>query len=699
MRSGVTAMSNRVKKIISVVLSVVLSALFILVMHYAAPKIAGVPETTGEMTYQVTEEQNNGWFTSSEHTAVVGEDITAIRICDLGKLNKITKVNYVADKFLSSGSLTDDVQIVDLTKPFEFAEKGTLIFIILNLDPDSENFNEQRESLSPYKIGESWNFTLSLPKIFGASNIYMKSNLEARHGEIENYDFINYTTSYDKRTENYSPKVERTTIELQFYTRRQALNDRIITVHYQSSGTVYSGIADCPLIGTESAVVKTVVNSQNLLIAFAVLAAVVFAVLIVLSLLKRTRGFINSIIWIFGIVLMMFPRFMLGQGTTAPLFWVALSWAAAFITLGGALSALGRNFGKFPAKYVFPALMLAGGILAFIYPFVPFGAANVLRIIFTVIKSAGAITLIVLTGFAAFGKDEKYGILEMVTASIIAVATFAAVFEPAIFPVYSYSMFWLCVLAVTTTFVGVFNVFKETEKANAHLTDNLHMEVARQLKDIKAVISERDDLLRFVSHDMKKPLQSSASLLDILIDREKDTEQTKALLIVKQNNTRVISNLSEIGSYARFNYIAEPSQITDLSELCASVCEFHEPDCIANGIILVNSVNTRLKVFAKKQGLENAVSNIILNAIEHANCKTITLTANTDKNRVVLKITDDGKGITDETELFSAYGSEKSKTSGVGLYICKNIIESMNGELSYESKTGGTVFSIALLKA
>ncbi len=689
-------MNNFVKKLLSVVLSGVFTAVFIVVMHFCAPRIQAVPETYGEIQYLVSDESGDT-SASKEFTAVVGKDVTAIRISDLDKLNKITKVNYVANEFVHPISLSENIQIVDLTKPFAFAEKGTLIFIILNLDPEKDDFMEQSQKLSPYKVGENWEFTLSLPEIFSASNVYSKTILEAKHGAIENYDFIQYINNEEK-TENFSQRVDRTSIALSFHTRPQALNNRIITVHYQSTGSVYSGIKDCPLIGEAPSVSTALVTSQNLLISCAVLTAVVIAVLVVLSLLKRTKDFVNSIVWIFGIFLMLFPRFMLGLSTDIPLFFIALSCCAAFITLGGVLSAFGRNFGKFPARYLFLALMGTGGVIAFVYPFLPFGAANILKIIFTAIKTVGAVALLAFTVFAVFRKDAYHSALESAVAASIAVAVLASVFAPAMFPVYSYSIFWLCLLAVITTFVGVFRVFKETEMANAYLTANLHLEVDRQLKDIRAVIAERDDLLRFVSHDMKKPLQASALLLDTLIDREKDTEQTKALLIVKQNNSRVIGNLSEIGSYTRFNYIAEPSQSVNLYELCASLCDFHNPDCNANGIILKNSVNKHYKVFAKKQGLENAVSNIILNAIEHANCNTITLSAATHKNKVVLKIEDDGQGIANEADLFSPYGSGKSQTSGVGLYICKNIVESMNGELSYKSRSGCTSFCISLLK-
>ena len=154
------------------------------------------------------------------------------------------------------------------------------------------------------------------------------------------------------------------------------------------------------------------------------------------------------------------------------------------------------------------------------------------------------------------------------------------------------------------------------------------------------------------------------------------------------------------GDYARFNYIAEPSRVADLRDICAELYAFHKPDCEANGVVLKNTVDKHCKAFVKRQGLSNAVSNIIINALEHAECKTITLSVRTERTRVVLCVTDDGRGIDTSSDLFKPYSSDnKPDTGGVGLYICKNIVQSMNGELTYSSERGNTVFSMSLLKA
>ncbi len=184
------------------------------------------------------------------------------------------------------------------------------------------------------------------------------------------------------------------------------------------------------------------------------------------------------------------------------------------------------------------------------------------------------------------------------------------------------------------------------------------------------------------------------------MEREKDAEQIKTINIIRQDAERVINHLSEIATYAKLNYLAEPSQVVDMSELCALLYKYHKFDCDANGIILKNTADRSVKAFVKPKGIENVVSNMIINAIEHANCSTVTLSVKSDKTKVVLCVADDGKGIDENIDVFRPYVSENdTEAGGLGLYICKNIIESMNGELSYETGQSGTTFYISLLKA
>lgn len=693
------------KKVISLLSCTILSVLFVVILFFYGPKINSTIESERTVEYIKTFRDENDKLKIEQITAIAGQDFTAVNISDLNKLQKITKVNYVADQFVTPGHLSSNIQIVDLEKPFEFAQKGTLMFVILNLDPNSEKFDEQSENLSEYKIGDNWHFTLSLPKIFSASNIYQKTILVSRHGDIENYDFGIFNDNYNIKTEKFSSQTENTMIDLSFYTKRIALANslsaaQIITIHYQSTGSAYSGIMNAPLIGTEDAVKGVTELSKNFLIIFAIIAIVVFAVFAVLSLLKHTKKFFSAILWIFGIALLLVSRFFLVQTTKNPLMWTAFWQCSSFIILIGALLSTCKNIGKIPTKYIFPVISLVGMMLAFISVFVPFNAASSLKIVCAIIKGISTMTLFGFIAYSISDKKDDNSFLKTICAVIIGIALLTSLFMPQVFPAQYNPIFWLCVLTIIMTFISVFLLFYQTEQENIYLTSNLSSEVERQVKDIKAIIGERDKLLQFVSHDMRKPLVSSIILMDTIIKHEKDNEQTKALQIIKQNASKVVENLSDIATYAKLNYIAEPSQVINLSELCHQLYQLHELDCNANGIILKHTIEPSMKAFVKKQGLENVISNLIINAIEHANCSTITLSVKSQKNIVLLSVADDGKGIPENLDIFAPYVSESnSQTAGIGLYICKNIIESMNGTLSFESNENGTIFFISLLKA
>lgn len=677
------------KKPICVITGALLTALFIITLFFAAPKLRAVPEATGR---QITDHEQVTYYE--------GEDFTAVNIFDLTDLGRLTKVNYVADEFVPIGRVVPNMRIVDLTKPFEFAERGSLIFVILNLDPwDIDNFFAYSQKLAPYKISEYWEFTLSLPAVFCASNIYRNGELVERNGDIAGYDFIDHC-NFAHKTEKFVSQIEPTDIVLRFSANQRALNNMIVTVHYQSKGGAYSAVTDCPLIGTAEAVTGVNRTSQGLLLSFAVLAAVVLAVLVVLSVVERSKKFTSAIVWVFGITALLLCRYYLRGVSGAPLFWTALSLAMPFIILGGAQLAICKNIGTARTKFFFPAVSAIGALLALLCPFIPFGAASAMRTSCIVLKAIGAAALIAFTGMAIFDRRDGHGIMQTACASVIAVGITASLFLPQIFPTQINPLFWVCAAATALTFFGVVISVMDIKKSNDYLTENLHKEVERQVKDIKAVIAERDNLLQFVSHDLKKPLSSAVTLCDTAIEREKDAEQVKTIGIIKRDAERVINNLSEIAAYAKLNYLAEPSRVVDIFELCALMYKYHRFDCDANGIILKNTVDCSVKAFVKPKGIENVLSNIIINAIEHASCSEITLSVATDKNRVVLAVADDGKGIDGSLDVFKPYVSENdSATGGVGLYICKRMIDSMNGELTYESSRNGTTFYISLLKA
>lgn len=690
-------MTQYKKRAVLIALSLTLITVFIVLLALLAPEIPVCPETTGMIEQTNFYEDENGNWIREDLSWNIGKDISAIRITDLNGLNRIAAVNYVPDRFVVPGTLPQDAAIVPLDQPFDFASDGTLIFCILSPDPFANDFLAQTEALDRYKIGDYWTFSFLIPNVFNASNIYYDNQLVACNGEIENYEFIRFNTSDDRVTVEHLAQTEPIRITLKFYTRREALSDHYITIHYQSNGTL-SGLGDMPLIGTESRILSVQKQAPIVFLVALILCAMTLAVLLVLSALKQSFLFLPEIGIVAATFLLFLSGYCLASSTSTPLWHTALQAATPLIVSGAAALSVARRFDK---TFRIPVLIgsLLGFAAAFSSPYLSFSAAAVMRYIALSLQIVNLLAILVFSLFPQSKRTPPPRFLNIICALSVAGAVTAGLFlkRPAV--ALSDPALWLLLFSAATVFVVVLSVFAKTERENAYITANLNAEVERQIKDVKAVIAERDNLLRFVSHDLKKPLRSGETHLNTLLERETDAEQTKLLNIVKQNNARVLSNLTEIASYAKFNYIAEPSCPTDLSKLCLRLYRLCAEDCNAAGITLCNLVGESVKVFAKPQGLENALTNLIFNAIEHAACTEIVISARTEKNKVLLTVKDNGKGIDPAIDVFRPYVSEdKPDEGGLGLYLCKNIVESMNGTLAYVSENGAA-FTVSLLRA
>ncbi len=702
---------KKLNKFFAILLTLLCSGIFVLVMGFAQNSTTNVTPASGQISQTILVRDENGDYVMDEDNrpvmenivTVIGEDICAVRISDLGELGCITQVNYIPDVFAQPMDF-DNAQIVDLTEDFSFAKSGTLFFVILNLDPYSEDFTQQSENLEQYKRGDYWKFTLQIPQVFGASNVYLDSQLVASHGEISGYKFINYNTSYDKVSEKYLPTMSKTQLDMQFYTRRESMDSiythRFVTIHYQSDSEVHAGITDFALVGTKDCIDALNRQNETWTLCAILLSIVVFAILLVLSILKKSANLVGEIVSIFAIVLWLLTSYLMITSTTTPLLLQALRGLSVFLLLGGGIYFVGKHT---PYKKILLVLcIICGvcGVLATILPYISIAVANVLNVILLLFRCAIALVIVACAIVLSLKDKPQLKWLSLVCAGLLCAFCLSNLITNPSGIVATDRAFWLAVALSLFAFATTFKIFFDTEQSNSYLTHNLHLEVQRQVQDANSIIAERDKLLQFVSHDMKKPLSASIVLLTQLQSREKDNEQIKMINIIKQNTQKVVENLTEISSFAKFNYIAEASTAINLKELCALIHKYCVADCEAAGINLINLVDKEQRAFAKAQGLENAVTNIIFNAIEHANCTKVELSIERVKNKVLLKITDDGKGVDKNIDVFSPYiGETNSDGAGLGLYLCKAIIESMNGTLTYTSEPGKTVFIISLLRA
>jgi len=108
------------------------------------------------------------------------------------------------------------------------------------------------------------------------------------------------------------------------------------------------------------------------------------------------------------------------------------------------------------------------------------------------------------------------------------------------------------------------------------------------------------------------------------------------------------------------------------------------------------------KIYADRDRLQEVLLNLLTNASRHTKNGTIVVAAKREQDKLLLAVSDNGEGIPEDIQknLFSRFpGADTGRAhgSGMGLYICKQIIELHNGSIRIESKRGkGTAILMEL---
>lgn len=628
-----------------------------------------------------------------------GETVASISITDLQNLNALTCVNYSPDEFLIPSSQKQGIP-VELTQKNKFAQRGTFVFIIRNVDPTSPDFLAQSKELTPYLQGDGfWHFTLYIPRVWSACNVYVRSSLVQRTGEISDYNFINYT-EYVYETKTHTDRTEPLFLDLTFYPKQQAITPdallaaTVVTIHYESLSVKEAGIEGIPLIGSDEAVRGAVARDNTLSIIFFVLAALISAIFVFVCFLKKTASFLPHLSIVFGIFGIVFSSYVLAA-TSFPYFWKFVRTLTCTLTMLSAFYALKNKKTPFKVWIVFAVLFHALCLSVPLLQILPFDVSawsGIYSLVVTLICSCA----IVISVFV-YAKQKEVDVIYLINSLLAGIMGISlclpdvnlfAAFNPAL---------WMCAMIIAhTAFLGLC-VFIRQEKRLTYLTKNLQSEVRIRTKEMQTMLDERDELLRYVSHDMKKPAASIEHYLGILRQREQDSELCKTIDIISKKTNELNRNFADLSSYAKNSFAAEESRIFDLNELLVRTQEDFKPDCTANGICL-KIIPCKISVYAQYNNLYSVIGNVVLNAIEHSECKNILIAAMKKKGVCILSIADDGKGIDESKDVFMPYYSEtlSENNTGIGLYISRNFMHSMNGELTYRQEDGKLEFLITL---
>lgn len=624
-----------------------------------------------------------------------GVQLLTSSITDIKDCHVFKAVNRIPDSFVSVSSpeTTPDGDSGSF-------ERGSYQFLITNLDPLDPEFSQKAEALDFLSdVDGNWHLTMYIPPVLSACNVYVRVQLRGVSGAIYDYDYSAFYNSGD-HTYEHRNATSPMFLDLTLYSDRKFLsidspanNGILVTIHCEAEEGKEAVIDGDILIGEDSAVRRAVGRNNDALSFLSMICIAILAVLVFVSALKRSSSFVPLIFLVVGVMGSFFCAHRYTGTCVAP-YWIK-SLGACFtgvIAIGGALSGCGK-VGRFSVKYTLVSLSAVFCALLFMAEILPHDKTAAVKIAVQILGALLA-TGIALSGLISSCNETVRGFgMECAVCAVIVAAAASGQFGLSLYS----PMFVMFIILLATVIYTSFREFVVTEKRNLYLTANLQSEVERQTADLKAIINERDSLLRFLSHDLKKPVTRMEQLLNDVKNTSDENRRSDAIENIAAKLRVMDSDITEIQHFSKTTYTAEKSDVTELEPLLSRIFTELEPDCAANGIIL-RYHPASIRVFAKPKLLESVLRNLIFNALDHAECSVIVMEAHRYKSICRITVSDNGKGISSPQNIFEPYesGEKNSENLGLGLYICRRHLASMGGNLTYERISGNTVFTVTL---
>lgn len=230
-------------------------------------------------------------------------------------------------------------------------------------------------------------------------------------------------------------------------------------------------------------------------------------------------------------------------------------------------------------------------------------------------------------------------------------------------------------------------------------------------EELKELNAAKDKFFSIVAHDLRSPFTSLIGYSEFLRDdfEELSDEEIKLFANNIHESAHVVFNLLENllqWSRVQTGRINIEPEILDISSLVNSTINLLKNNAERKSISLVNDILPRTLVYADQQTISSVVQNLLSNAIKFTpRDGKIEIGCNLKKTTAEIFVADTGVGIKEEDKekLFridthlTTTGTDKEKGTGLGLILCKELVEKNHGKIWVESKLGkGSTFTFSL---
>ncbi len=228
------------------------------------------------------------------------------------------------------------------------------------------------------------------------------------------------------------------------------------------------------------------------------------------------------------------------------------------------------------------------------------------------------------------------------------------------------------------------------------------------IDELRDAVRARDDFLAVVAHELRNPLTPILLCLQLIRETEQSEDQVrrKAELdrlerLIKHFVART-TMLLEVAQLSSNQVHLKPAEL-NLSEVTNGVVNDYMTMIARSGSELTTNIQSGVIAHLDELAVSGVVENLLSNAIKYGDRKPIELTLTSVDGVARLIVRDNGIGIDrkDQDRIFERFERVVSDAPqsgfGIGLWLVRNLIESMGGSITVLGKPGqGSCFTVTL---
>ncbi|MCE1187992.1 MAG: PAS domain-containing sensor histidine kinase [Ignavibacteria bacterium] len=248
------------------------------------------------------------------------------------------------------------------------------------------------------------------------------------------------------------------------------------------------------------------------------------------------------------------------------------------------------------------------------------------------------------------------------------------------------------------------------------ITEKKEIEIAMQsyADELRELNAAKDKFFSIISHDLRGPFQGLLGYSKILhteYDNLSDDDRKEIINSIDGLSINTYKLLENLLNWTRLQTgkMTYNPEVLNVKMVCAGAIELLRLVAENKGIELINDVAVKHLVKADLNMVQTVTRNLISNAIKFTNeGGKITLSSTEQESFILISVEDTGVGMRKEEKemLFrmdaqhTSVGTAGEKGTGLGLLLCKEMIERCGGTIVVESKLGvGSTFIFSLPKA